>query len=352
MPPSKEARHITFMVMPDGVGRSFALRVPTWLLKSCLLIFGSATVAFFSFSHGYVQMARNMALLHRLQAVNSAQAADIQATRAEIAALKAKLDELARLDRTLRSEVVIKDTPGEPQSRAQGRHDTKASTGTATAMASSIRPTLYPETQQAGLFDLSGLASPPLSQMSETLAGIGDGNQAGALRADAAALLAEAAQRLQSLNEVQSVVVRRIGQADHYPDLWPVRGRISSRFGYRRSPFGWGMEYHEGMDISAPYGAPIRAAASGVVVEAGRTSGFGNTVKIDHGNGLITLYGHQSRVRVRAEQTVKKGQIIGYVGSSGLSTGAHLHFGVYEDGTPVDPYSFLTSERFGYLSNP
>lgn len=335
------------MIVPDGVGRSYALRIPTWLLKSCLLVLGSATVAFFSFSHGYVQMARNMALLHRLQSVNAAQAADIERTRAEIAAIKANLEKLAQLDRTLRSEVVIKNTPGLPQSDARGSR-TSATSASGAAMASSDRRTLSSQAQVISLFDLAGLRSPPLTDPAGAFSG--DGDQASALRAEAEGLLAEAVQRLQSLNEVQSVVTQRMAEADHYPDLWPVRGRISSTFGYRRSPFGWGAEFHEGIDLSAPYGTPIRAAASGVVIEAGRTAGFGNAVRIDHGNGLVTLYGHQSRIRVHAGQKVKKGQVIGYVGSSGLSTGPHLHFGVYKNGVAVDPYPYLSGDHFSYLS--
>jgi murein DD-endopeptidase MepM/ murein hydrolase activator NlpD len=117
--------------------------------------------------------------------------------------------------------------------------------------------------------------------------------------------------------------------------IWPVSGPITSPFGMR-----WG-KLHPGIDISAPTGTPIRAAASGRVVSAGRDGGYGNLTVIDHGNGLATAYAHQSRLGVSAGQAVVQGQVIGDVGSTGFSTGPHLHFEVRVDGSPVDPMGYL-----------
>jgi len=117
--------------------------------------------------------------------------------------------------------------------------------------------------------------------------------------------------------------------------IWPASGPVTSPFGWR-----WGR-MHEGIDIGAPYGAPIHAAASGTVLYCGWMSGYGNLVAIDHGGGLSTAYGHQSTIAVACGQQVLQGQTIGYVGSTGHSIGPHLHFEVRVNGNPVDPLGYL-----------
>jgi murein DD-endopeptidase MepM/ murein hydrolase activator NlpD len=117
--------------------------------------------------------------------------------------------------------------------------------------------------------------------------------------------------------------------------IWPASGPVTSPFGWR-----WGR-MHEGIDIGAPYGAPIHAAAAGTVVYCGWMSGYGNLVAIDHGGGISTAYGHQSSIAVACGQHVDQGQTIGYIGSTGHSTGPHLHFEVRVNGNPVDPLGYL-----------
>jgi murein DD-endopeptidase MepM/ murein hydrolase activator NlpD len=117
--------------------------------------------------------------------------------------------------------------------------------------------------------------------------------------------------------------------------IWPVSGPVTSPFGYR-----WGR-LHAGIDIGVPYGTPIHAAASGTVVLAGWTGGYGNYTCIDHGGGLATCYAHQSSYAVSGGAQVVQGQVIGYVGNTGHSFGAHLHFEVRINGTPVDPLGYL-----------
>jgi murein DD-endopeptidase MepM/ murein hydrolase activator NlpD len=117
--------------------------------------------------------------------------------------------------------------------------------------------------------------------------------------------------------------------------IWPVSGPVTSPFGYR-----WGR-LHAGIDIGVPYGTPIHAAASGRVVLASWTGGYGNYTCIDHGGGLATCYGHQSAYATSAGADVSQGQVIGYVGNTGHSFGAHLHFEVRINGNPVDPLGYL-----------
>jgi murein DD-endopeptidase MepM/ murein hydrolase activator NlpD len=117
--------------------------------------------------------------------------------------------------------------------------------------------------------------------------------------------------------------------------IWPVNGPVVSGFGMR-----WGR-MHEGIDVAAGYGTPIRAAAAGRVVYSGWMSGYGNLVAIDHGGGVSTAYGHQSSIAVGNGQVVSQGQTIGYVGCTGHCFGPHLHFEVRINGSPVDPLGYL-----------
>lgn len=145
------------------------------------------------------------------------------------------------------------------------------------------------------------------------------------------------------LHELHSSLEMEKSFVSATPSLWPVRGYVSSRFGDRESPFGdnAGMEFHEGIDISAPFGSPVAAAADGVVTFADRDSGLGNGVAVDHGYGFASRYGHLSKILVHAGDKVKAGQKIGLVGSTGRSTGPHLHYEVAVNGFKVNPMKYL-----------
>jgi murein DD-endopeptidase MepM/ murein hydrolase activator NlpD len=124
--------------------------------------------------------------------------------------------------------------------------------------------------------------------------------------------------------------------------LWPVAGQLTSPFGERDHVMGGGgAQFHAGIDLSVPTGTPVRAVQEGIVVFAGDNGAYGKAVKLDHARGLSTLYAHNSRVLVQAGQTVKAGQVICRSGSTGRSTGPHLHFEVHKDGWPVDPLPYL-----------
>lgn len=129
----------------------------------------------------------------------------------------------------------------------------------------------------------------------------------------------------------------------------PVAGRMTSGYGVRFHPIMRMMRMHKGVDYGAPYGAPIRASMDGIVALAGRNRGYGNFVKLAHSGGLATGYGHMSRIAVRAGTRVVQGQIIGYVGSTGMSTGPHLHYEVWRNGVPVNPRS-MTFTQVAQLS--
>jgi murein DD-endopeptidase MepM/ murein hydrolase activator NlpD len=125
------------------------------------------------------------------------------------------------------------------------------------------------------------------------------------------------------------------------PTLWPVEGPLTGSFGERTDPFNGEGAFHSGVDISASYGQAVIAPADGVITFADRASGYGRMVVLDHGHGVTTRYGHLSGFAIIPGQQVQRGDIIGYVGRSGRSTGPHLHYEVRINDTPVNPYKYL-----------
>ena len=128
------------------------------------------------------------------------------------------------------------------------------------------------------------------------------------------------------------------------PSIWPTRGWVTSGFGFRKSPFTGLREKHEGWDIAARSGSQVRATADGEVVVEGREYGYGNMVEVNHGYGVVTRYGHNSKHLVKVGDRVKRGQVISLVGSTGRSTGPHLHYEVLLHGVPVSPKNYILED--------
>ncbi len=161
-----------------------------------------------------------------------------------------------------------------------------------------------------------------------------------------------------SFDELQELVKNKEQLLAHTPAIQPVSNkdlnRVASGFGYRIDPVYKTTKFHAGLDFSAPQGTPIYATAEGTVTTAGNTgNGYGNHVIINHGYGYETLFGHMVRVKVRNGEAVKRGQVIGWVGSTGKSTGPHCHYEVHKYGEKIDPiyffYNDLTAEQYDLL---
>jgi len=125
------------------------------------------------------------------------------------------------------------------------------------------------------------------------------------------------------------------------PSMWPIEGPVTSSFGEREDPFNGEGAFHSGIDISAPDGTPVRATADGEVSDASMGAGYGREVVLNHGHDVMTVYGHLSAIAVLPGQHVKQGQVVGYVGQSGRSTGPHLHYEVRVHNVPVNPHKYL-----------
>lgn len=187
---------------------------------------------------------------------------------------------------------------------------------------------------------------------------IKDHQLAGSITATIRNIQSRISAQRKSYAEVEELVKNKEKLLAHTPAIQPVSNkdlnRIASGFGYRIDPVYKTTKFHAGLDFSAPQGTPIYATADGTVTTSGNTgNGYGNHVIISHGYGYETLYGHMVRVKARSGQAVKRGEVIGWVGSTGKSTGPHCHYEVHKNGDKIDPiyyfYNDLTPEQFDQL---
>ena len=159
-------------------------------------------------------------------------------------------------------------------------------------------------------------------------------------------VLGGALQRLMSrLPSIERTVQRREALAVATPSIWPTQGWLTASFGVRSDPFTGERGFHQGIDISTAEGQPVFATADGIVESASSSGDYGNLVVLQHGFGLSTRYGHLSRLAVADGMSVKRGDVIGFVGATGRATGPHLHYEILVNGTPIDPLQILTAGR-------
>jgi murein DD-endopeptidase MepM/ murein hydrolase activator NlpD len=195
-----------------------------------------------------------------------------------------------------------------------------------------------PQVQAAGI---GGPASPELE-----LAGLtGAGKRTAEIRVDLSALIRRADLLASSFKEAADSLALHTARLAATPSIMPTQGWLSSAFSAMRThPILHLARPHEGIDVSAPMGSPIEAPAAGVVTDAGWETGYGNTIIIDHGFGIVTKFAHASKLLVHTGQRVSRGQRIALVGNSGLATGPHLHYEVHVNGRPVDPLKYVLPE--------
>lgn len=185
----------------------------------------------------------------------------------------------------------------------------------------------------------SGPASLSDSRLLETLFPDPEGNEAWAGSMEDLGDRARASRA--SLTRASELAVKRMAQLEQTPSIAPARGPFSSGFGWRLHPILGEYMMHEGQDISGPIGLPVVATAAGRVVEEEFSSSFGNYVVLAHGGGIRTLYAHLSAFRCQVGKSVRRGEVIGLLGTTGRSTGPHVHYEVHVDGKPVDPLPWI-----------
>jgi len=195
------------------------------------------------------------------------------------------------------------------------------------------------EAQTQRLGEELGVEGLPSSQ--PAVGGDSDVDDVSGIDQELGALRTRAVDLDQSLAELDRVFQERIRLLQSTPSIVPVEGWFSHGFGWRNDPWTGSREFHKGIDIVADLGVDVTASAEGVVTHAGRNGGYGKTVDISHGFGYVTRYAHLSEILVRPGQRLRRGQILGRVGSTGRSTGPHLHYEVFRDSRRVNPWKYL-----------
>lgn len=305
--PRRGQRSYTLIMVPHASdGDVVAVRLPiTWLQVGAVLLV-SLWIGILIFINAYFDMAGRMEELSHLRAVNRQQREQVARLTEEARRLAGDLEALAELERQVRAAMGEVAPAGEQQPEVRAAVRAGAPAGDDWTMFAAGATAGDP-----ALADLQAVAA-TLRELRQALPGQREG-----------------------LERVNAALVEELARRDAVPSIWPVRGLVTSRYGWR-----WGR-FHNGVDIAAPRGTPIMAAAPGRVVFSGWDGAFGNTVIIDHGYGYRTLYAHNSRNAVQVGDQVGRGQVIGYVGSTGRSTGPHVHYEVLVNGRNVNPWDFL-----------
>ncbi|MDI3270040.1 MAG: M23 family metallopeptidase [Bacillota bacterium] len=298
--------------MPEGLSPTVILRIPYWLLKTLLIASVVVAVGTGVAARHYHQVEQEAMQLQVWKTVTQEQTSELAHLNQKLQALETQLAELELQADGLMEQLSPSHRP--------------SSSLQATARPPGPVPILQ-------INPLAGVGGPPVDLPQQ------------------ATQLAQVATRLEKQYQNLSILLQDAQEeARRFPDQWPVAGVITSSFGTRRDPLSRRLQFHAGLDLAAPYGSAVTSAAAGVVTFAGYRPGYGYTVVVRHTASRETLYAHLSRVLVKPGQEVDKGHLIGRVGSSGHSTGPHLHFEVHESGTPVDPYPYLTGQRYAFLA--
>jgi murein DD-endopeptidase MepM/ murein hydrolase activator NlpD len=189
-----------------------------------------------------------------------------------------------------------------------------------------------------------GMGGPSPSDVREKLKAENDDmGLAQQMRSDIERLESEATSQEQSLSELERLLQSKKEMLAHTPSIWPVHGWVTSGFGFRINPFTGLNQMHEGLDIANRIGTPVIAPADGIVSDTGKDSAYGNSIVISHGFGINSRFLHLSKILVRAGQRVKRGDRIAEVGTTGMSTGPHLHYEVRVNGIPVNPLRYIVN---------
>ncbi len=255
--------------------------------------------------HCYRQMADERPVVRALKLQNQRQEAQIQQLAEQLAGFKQQMASLSAFNRKLRAMANLEMPKSRDDAFGVGGPEASAG-GPGIRLTSTVRE-----------------------------------RQLQAMRRDLSQLAAEGEAEQQVQRQLAKFLHERRSILAATPSIWPVRGWVTSGYGYRVSPFTGKRQFHSGIDISTRRGTPIKAPADGVVTFAGVEGGMGRMLVINHGHGLVTRYAHLHKFKVKVGQKVKRGQVIGLVGNTGRSTGPHLHYEVMLSGATTNPRNYI-----------
>jgi len=294
---------LTLMLIPNSMGMLKQLRVPLAIIYLSVAAVTLLLFLSFFFSAEFFSDKVDQKELARLRAENNQLTDKYERLRWSMAEVESRYDELVDKEVHLRS---LFDLPAiEPQQRQLG---------------------------------IGGPVPPALGSMSEveTVAYVTE--------EEVNRLLKLSEFELQKYAEVENSLFELKDRLDHTPSIWPTTGWISRGFGMKYDPFTGYKQMHRGLDIANHRGTPIVTTADGRVVSIRRNSDMGKTIILDHGYGFQTRYAHLSKIEVKRGQTVKRGDVIGLMGSTGYSTGPHLHYEVIRNGQCLNPMKYILNE--------
>jgi murein DD-endopeptidase MepM/ murein hydrolase activator NlpD len=299
-------RKWTVVVVPPGSGASKAVEVSQHVLKAATGFAAVLGLVALLLGYGTVSRSVDIQRAASLEKENARLAEELGRLHGELAGLSDTIQTIARRDARIR-------------------------------LLANLEPN-DPSVQQAGI---GGPSTPDSASISLLSVGV-LGRRAEEIRVDLGALIRRANLLAASFNEAHDSLAHHRDRLTAMPSIMPTAGWLTSAFSsMREHPILHIMRPHEGIDVTAPLGAPIQSPAAGTVVNAGWETGYGNIIEVDHGFGIRTKFAHCSKLMARTGQRVERGQVIAEVGSTGLATGPHLHYEVHVNGKPVDPLRYV-----------
>jgi len=294
----------TLMFIPRANGAVKKISIPESLARFLCAITAVVFLASLYLIYDYASIKRDKAELLRLRVQTTEQAHQVKELALKVDEFADRMEELRQFDQKIRIFASY-----------QTARDKKMPLGIGGAGTSEVRLRELLDSDQRKLVE-------------EARKGI-------------SALSEDAAYREQSFNEILSFLREQKSILAATPSIWPVRGWVTSEFGMRQSPFSAGLEFHNGIDIATRKGREVVSPADGLILEASYSAREGNYIRIDHGHGYSTYYCHLNKIVIKEGTRVKRGDLIGHVGSTGRSTGPHLHYTVLVNNVPVNPRRYL-----------
>lgn len=293
-------RFYTIMIVPENAQKPRQFHVPSWLIRVSLILLPILLLLAITILLDYRYIASQVGENRELQAENRKLRQDVQLYQSRLDSMESSLERIENFSSRLKMITNLMDRD-------------QLSQQVDSPLPSSVIAEKAPENK----------SSNPVEINFDLLT-----NRSYALE--------------QNLHELYELLSDQRSFLNALPTKKPSEGVFTSGFGVRVSPLGDGAEkMHEGIDIAAPVGVPIHTPAAGTIIYAGKKSGYGSIVMVDHGYGLETWYGHTSKILVKPGQKIKRGQVIALIGNSGRSTGAHVHYEVHVNGIPVDPINYI-----------
>ena len=350
MSPHNKKKYFTLMLVPHTGAKVRTLKIPWILIKAAICFLLGVVVATGYFYNDYGHVRSYMPELDHLRVVNEEQQQEIEELADKTVVVQEKLSKLEQLENEIR---LLLEGEASSDSRiaavVASRSGDRSIREEIPAAAAAPREISSSAEADPRLNVLHNVGAAPHEIDKSAAGNLAYGGYSEAVRPDSTIAVEHTLESVEkqiernreNFQDLIGALEERNAYLDAKPSLWPTQGRITSHYGYRLSPFTRRREFHEGIDIAAPRGTPVVATGSGIVTFADWRSGYGRTVIIDHGYGYKTLYAHNTSFAVQQGTKVEKGQVVAYVGSTGHSTGPHVHYEVYLNGVTKNPIDYI-----------